>query len=219
MINWTFLAQIMGSSTPSHVQYFQRNWMDLSSQTPVSGEKKNTFCWVSRNRGFVCFWGSFPSSCIHSKLPTVLDTCRTRKIVSDVRHWNTEHYHLPAYLSFLQLTNHNSVLNDSVCHSLWQATKVTYVQISKSLSPKCKAHQQIPAQKGGGKALLEKDRRVKVRRYLWRSSSPTSPAQKARLTRAGCTRSCLSVFWVSPRMETPQFLWITFSSAQSVKLQ
>lgn len=105
---------------------------------PYQGKKKTKPLFhVSANiQDFllVCFWDSFLSSYIVS-CPTVLDTFRTRKIISDGRHCNTEHCLLPAYISFLLMINHNSVLNDSGCHSVQEATKVTLCLNQQILTP------------------------------------------------------------------------------------
>lgn len=45
-------------------------------------------------------------------------------------------------------------------------------------------------------------------RHLWKLSSP-APLLKAGSARPGCLEHCPVVFWTSPRMETPQPVWVT----------
>lgn len=80
--------------------------------------------------------------------------------------------------------------------------KLLWVQTSKS-SPPVQGSSTDSSSKGQYKPLLQKGRTVEVGRYLWRSFSPTSPAQKAGLTKWVAQ----DLVWVSPRMETPWFPW------------
>lgn len=157
---------------------------------------------------FVWVWDSFCSSCVVN-CTTVLDTFWTRKITSDRKCCNKECCLVPACLSFLLMINHNSVLNYSGCCSAWQVTEVTVFKLANPQHGSSTGY----ISKGQCKDSLQKDRMVRVGWYLRRSSSHFS-AQKAELTRRGCSELCLSL-----RMETSQFLWTICSSAQSVQMK
>jgi len=100
-----------------------------------SVEKNPLFLALAKIQDFVRLFLRFFPFFLHSKLPNCTWRFQNRKIISDGRHCNTEPYLLPVHLSRLLMITHNSLLNDSGCHSVWQATKVTLCSNQQILAP------------------------------------------------------------------------------------
>lgn len=153
---------------PEELNYFVLSKPgQVGKKTPNFFSPKQMGGW--EGRVFVWVWDSFCSSHVLN-CTTVLDAFWTRKITSHRKCCNKECCLSPAYLSFLLMINHNSVLNYSGCQSAWQVTKVT---VFKLANPQHGSSTDYSS-KGQCKDPLQKDRMVTVGWYLWRLSSPTS---------------------------------------------
>lgn len=148
-----------------------KTWLS-GKKTPASS-CPSKYGGAGGERVFVWVWDSFRSSCVLN-CTTVLDTFWTRQVSSDRKRCNEECCLLPAYLSFLLMITHNSVLNYSSCHSAWQVTKVI---VFKLANPQHGSSTDYSS-KGQCKDPLQKEWMVRVGWYLWRSSSPTSLFKK-----------------------------------------
>lgn len=134
----------MGSLASSNVQCFQRNWMDLSSQNLVSGNKTTLPC-ISKYTGFCLF--AFQ---ILSLLPTeqIVQLCLTfseQGKLSQMGNMSTQ-----TFTSYQPISAFFWLVKFSF---IWfrLALKLLYVQSSKS-SP----NQQIPVQKGSAKPFYRR---------------------------------------------------------------